>query len=215
MPPQKPRKARRGRPHRSVNPRILILCEGIKTEPNYFEGFKKSRSLTSVVVRPLRSGQVGPTGLLKRVREELRDDPSWDEVYCVLDHDGRDTKIRAFESQLAAINKKEDSCHIEMILSSPCFELWLLLHFEFTNRPFTAGDGRTICADVIKRLQRHLPGYQKNDTRIFEKFREQIDTAVTNSEKLQSKDSLSLQSHAPHTNIGHLIKRLLNLSDIR
>ena len=214
MPPQKPRKARRGRPRRSVNPRILILCEGIKTEPNYFEGFKKSRSLTSVVVRPLRSGQVGPTGLLKRVREELRDDPSWDEVYCVLDHDGRDTKIRAFESQLAAINKKEDSCHIEMILSSPCFEFWLLLHFEFTNRPFTTGTHGTACEGVIRRLQHYLPKYRKNDIQIFQKCREYVDTALENAGKLQDQESLSLQPSMPYTNVELLIKRLLKLSDI-
>ena len=214
MPPQKSRRVKRGRPRRSGKPRILILCEGTRTEPNYFEGLKKSKSLTSVVVRALRPGQVGPAGLLKRVHEELKEDPGWDEIYCVLDHDGRDAKIKDLEKGLAAIGRKTDSCEIKMIISSPCFEFWLLLHFEITSRPFAAGTRGAGCEDVIKRLEHHLPGYRKNDARVFEKCREHVDTALEHLGKLQYPEPLPSKSSIPYTGVGLLAERLLKLSDI-
>ena len=213
MPPQKPRRVKRGRPRRSGKPRILILCEGTRTEPNYFEGLKKSKSLTSVVVRTLRPGQVGPTGLLKRVREELKEDSGWDEVYCVLDHDGREAKIKPLEKGLAAIGHKTDSCDIKMIVSNPCFEFWLLMHFEITDRPFSAGARGTECEDVIRRLERHLKGYEKNDSQVFEKCREHIHTALDNTERLRrTTRSLPESPAAPQTQVEALIRRLLKLS---
>lgn len=214
MHPQKSRRVKRGRPRRSGKPRILILCEGTRTEPNYFEGLKRSKSLTSVVVRALRSGQVGPDGLLKRVREELKEDPGWDEVYCVLDHDGRDVKINVFEKKLATLDRQTNSCDIKMVLSRPCFEFWLLLHFEITDRPFSAGAHGTECEDVIRRLERHLQGYKKNDSQVFKRCREHVDTAIENLRKLQHAESFAAEPSAPHTNIGLLIERLLDLSNI-
>ena len=214
MPPQKSRRVKRGRPRKSGKPRILILCEGTRTEPNYFEGLKRSKSLTSVVVRTLRPGQVGPTGLLKRIREELKEDLGWDEVYCVLDHDGRDAEVDAFEKKLATIDHQIDSCDIQMVLSRPCFEFWLLMHFEITDRPFSAGTHGTECEDVIRRLERHLQGYKKNDSRVFERCREHVKTALVNSEKLQNLKLSSSRLSVPYTNVGLLIKRLLKLSDI-
>ena len=214
MSSKRSRPIKRGRARRSGKPRILVLCEGTKTEPNYFEGFKRSKSLTSVVVRALRRGQVGPTGLLRRVRKELEEDPDWDEIYCVLDHDGRDAEIDFFEKKLATIDRQTDCCDIKMVLSLPCFEFWLLLHFEITDRPFSAGARGTECEDVIRRLERHLQGYEKNDSQVFERCREHVDTALENLRKLQHPDPLSSKPSTPHTNVGLLIERLSKLSDV-
>ena len=44
---------------------------------------------------------------------------------------------------------------LSVALSNPCFEYWLLLHFEPTGRAFPD------CAAAIHALKKHLPGYQK------------------------------------------------------
>ncbi|MDE0301664.1 MAG: RloB family protein, partial [Gammaproteobacteria bacterium] len=168
---------------------------------------------TNVAVRPSREKQTGSTGLLTRLREELEYDPDLDEIYCVLDHDGRDTEIRKFAAALTAIDKETDSTQIQMILSAPCFEFWLLLHFEITDRPFAAGTHGAGCEDVIRRLERHLPRYKKNDSQVFEKCREHVNTAIGNSKKLKDTGLPSSQNHLPHTNVGHLIERLLKVSE--
>lgn len=208
------RRIRKHRTRRNGKPRILILCEGKQTEPNYFKGLTQAKHLTNVVVRPSRKKQTGPTGLLTRLHEELEYDPDLDEIYCVLDHDGRDTEIRKFTAALTAVDKKTDSTQIQMILSDPCFEFWLLLHFEITDRPFAVGTHAAGCEDVIRQLKRHLPKYEKNDVQVFEKCHEHVDTAIENSRKLQYTEPLSSEPSAPHTDVGQLIKRLLKLSDI-
>ena len=109
-----PRRPGRSHTHLDGSPRILILCEGAKTETNYFRGLKTAGRLTSVVVRPSRAGQTGPRGLWERARFELRNDPGWDEVYCVLDHDGRDSAVGDLERKLAGLNRGNRSTQIEM-----------------------------------------------------------------------------------------------------
>ena len=212
MPPPKPRRVRRGRPRRSGKPRILILCEGAKTEPNYFAQLKQAEHLTSVFVRPPRRKQIGPAGLLRRLREELEEDSDWDEVHCVLDHDGRDTEIREFRTRLAAINQKSDT-QVKMILSVPCFEFWLLLHFEFTDRPFVPKGGRTACDDVIKKLRRHLSDYRKNNPQTFRRCHQHMNTAIQNAAQLESERPEPPQPGPSYTNVGSLMKRLLRISE--
>lgn len=206
---QRTRPSRRRRPHRPGNPRVLILCEGAKTETGYFKALKTAERLTSVVVRPSRLGQAGPRGLWERARDELRDDPGWDEIHCVLDHDGRDSAIDDLRRKLTALDRRSRLTRIAMTLSDPCFEYWLLLHFEFTDRPFTAtGQGRSACGEVIERLLRHLPDYRKNDPHVFARCKGRMGDAIRNAARAESK----ALSGVPRTDIGKLVARLLEIA---
>lgn len=50
-------------------------------------------------------------------------------------------------------------------MSIPCWEIWVLLHFEQTDAPFVD------CADVIRRITaRHLPHYAKADERVSQEL---------------------------------------------
>ena len=203
------RRRGRPRPHRSGNPRVLILCEGARTEPGYFNALKTDRGLTSVVVCASRAGQAGPRGLWERVQAELRKDPGWDEIHCVLDHDGRAAAVDDLERRLADLGKRHRSSRIAMVLSDPCFEYWLLLHFQFTDRPFAAaGKGSTACDEVIERLRHHLPDYRKDDPRLFEQCRDRVDDAVRNAQRSESSRS----PDAPRTDVGRLVARLLEIA---
>ena len=167
----RPRRPGRSRPYLSGKPRILILCDGAQTEPNYFRLLKTFNRLTSVKVGAPRPRQIGPARLLKRVRDELRTDSGWDEVYCVLDHDGHDSAVNKLKAGLDSIGRRRSSQRVEMILSKPCFELWVLLHFEFTDRPYTdLRGGRSACDGVIEVLRRHIPEYRKNEAHHFQQL---------------------------------------------
>ena len=97
---------------------------------------------------------------------------------------------------------------METILSDPCFEYWLLLHFELTDRPFDgAGTGRSACEEVTARLRSHLPEYRKNDLRIFKQCRERLDAAVRNARRVEENPS----SQSPRTDVWKLIVRLLEI----
>ncbi len=207
------RQHRRRRPHLPGKPRVLILSEGTKTETNYFKGLKTANRLTSVVIRSLH-GQPGPLGLFRRAAEELSDDQGWDDVYCVLDHDGRDSALKRLARKLIELDQQYPDTRIKMILSDPCFELWLLLHFQFTDRPFlSTGSGRTSCDKVIVALQNYVPEYQKNAPRLFEQFKNKLDEALTNAAQL-NKSTSDQSQHSPRTNVDQLVCRLLEITDL-
>ncbi len=93
-----------------------------------------------------------------------------------------------------------------MVLSVPCFEYWLLLHFEATSQPFAGvRGGMTACDQVTKRLCNHMPEYRKNDTRVFELVNEHIGEAISNAGLIQSQSF----SGSPCTDVGKLASRLL------
>ena len=132
----------------------------------------------------------------------------------MLDHDGRDSAVGELERKLAGLNRRTRSTNIEIILSDPCFEYWLLLHFELTDRPFVAvGKGRAACDEVIAALRRHRPEYRKNEPRIYEQFQEHVDTAVSNAERLEGLKTAS-SSHSPRTGVGRLVNRLRKIPDL-
>ena len=127
----------------------------------------------------------------------------------MLDHDGRDSVVDKLEAELTAMNRKRASTHVEMILSAPCFELWLLLHFEFTDRPYTSvPGGRSACDDVIEQLQRHIPDYRKNTTDYLKLVMDRIDDALSNADQLNRLSRGTRPRRSPYTNVSKLVARL-------
>ena len=82
-------------------------------------------------VRVWRPSKVrGPRGLTKAADEARLSDPGLDEIWCVLDHDGREEEVRKFLGWYERACKRRGGPKIEAVISDPCFEYWLLLHFE-------------------------------------------------------------------------------------
>lgn len=194
---------------------IRIFCEGRLTEPNYFNGLKRHYNLTNVKVFASRAGDIGPLGLLDRVDNERREVLDADEVYCVLDHDGRDHEMRRFEERMPSLRQEYEeiaqgenisSPIIKPIISTPCFEYWLLLHYQFTDMPFSATQkgGKSACDQVIKLLRTHIPNYKKNDQRIFERCRDKIDTAISHAARAKEPSPSCAQ-------LGSLVSHLRRL----
>ncbi len=150
------RRAARTEPHRPARKRILVLCEGQNTEPQYLRGFQRwcRNPLVEVKVAPHHGV---PQALVQRAcelvneararaRRERDDNLTYDEIWCVFDRDEHPNIQRA--RQLAADNQ------IEVALSNPCFELWLLLHFR-------ESPGMQEGKDMLRLLRKHLPEYDK------------------------------------------------------
>src|SRR5262249_28886015 len=66
---------------REPRPRFLIVCEGRKTEPNYFTGFRISPRV--VVIEGLGDNTLS---LVQRT-VELAAEHKYEQVWCVLDRD--------------------------------------------------------------------------------------------------------------------------------
>ena len=116
--------------------------------------------------------------------------------------------------ELIELDRRHHDTRIEMILSDPCFEFWLLLHFGVTDRPFlSSGGGRTACDSVIEVLRGHLPEYKKNAPDVFGQFKEHADYAVVNAKRLEALRS-ELTENSPSTDVVKLVRRLLEIAQL-
>ena len=115
---------RRGRrpPNRRPRSRFLIVCEGERTEPNYFRGFRLSAKVADI--RGLGANTVS----LVRETIVLRDAGDYDSVWCVFDRDSFPLQNFNRALQLAEQNG------INVAYSNEAFEIWYLLHFHYTTR---------------------------------------------------------------------------------
>ncbi|MCX4248033.1 RloB family protein [Paraliomyxa miuraensis] len=171
------RRAARGEPRRRPHKRFLVLCEGKNTEPQYIKGFKRwcRNPLVDVEIAPDHGV---PRTLVERARDlakeakerarrEQDDNLSYDEVWCVFDRDEHPHVDDA--CQMARDND------IEIALSNPCFELWLLLHFR-------ESPGLQNRWDVVRMLKKFVPGYDKHVD--FDVYASGYEAAVVRARRL-------------------------------
>jgi len=167
----------RRQPKRSTLPKILIVCEGEKTEPNYFKGLRDELKLSSARVEITGKGASNPMGVVsfaeKRHREDKDAGFSFDHVFCVFDKNHHDDYDQALQ-KIDALRSGEDVFHAKV--SVPAFEYYLLLHFEYTTSPCTS-------AQALSRLKKHIRGYAKGKKDIFAVVRDKLETAKSNARK--------------------------------
>ena len=146
----------RRKPSVEPRPRIHVVCEGEKTEPIYFDGLAHEEEVRLVQIEIVRSGGV-PKSIVERAvsmkREAQREAKArrdanlvYDEVWCVFDVDEHPHLAEALDQAQANA--------IHVALSNPCFELWILLHFEDQRAHIERHKLQSAC-------RQHLPGYSK------------------------------------------------------
>lgn len=190
--------------NQSSKPLILIVCGG-KTEEHYFSGLGHWFNLTNVTVSFQKPRA---RDILARVQEKIEAGPSWDEIYCVLDVDDHHAEVKRLQFALAGLSRK--NLRARAVLSNPCFEYWLLLHFEYTDAPFVSmPGGKTAAQQVIERLCNHIRNYSKTDSGIFDYCREHIGAAVERAHGRR----VPHEGRAPATEVGALVEHLIRLAE--
>lgn len=125
---------------------ILVYTGGLRTEPAYLTGLIRHSGRLGVAVT-VKSKGLDPRQLVHHAAAFVRRSRElFDEVWCVVDVDEFDVGVAVTEARRAGVH---------LVVSNPCFELWLLLHH--------AGC-RSHCAgyeDVVVRLKKHVPAYDK------------------------------------------------------
>ena len=161
---------------RKQKSKILIAAEGKnKTEKTYFSNFedgKKSYNITYA-----RGNNTDPLKLVKMLIKEidelkldLQDD---DVAYCIFDTDVDTNKNKIIEEAIQLARKN----NIKIITSSPCFELWFLLHYDYTTANMDS-------EEVIKRLKEYYPKYEKN-INIYPDIIKEMNLAINRAKKLE------------------------------
>jgi hypothetical protein len=103
---------------------FLIVCEGEKTEPNYFKSFPKKVGKIIYDIE-FEGGGISTIKVVEKAIE-LRDKSKqkYDRVWAVFDRDS--FKANSFNSAIL----KASANNIKCAWSNEAFELWYLLHFN-------------------------------------------------------------------------------------
>ena len=96
------------------------------------------------------------------------------------------------------------------ITSWPCFEFWILLHFNYSTAPFNRAGGKSSCERVISKLNAHLPIYQKGLKNIYDLLAPKTAAAILNAKRLQ-RENARTDSTNPSTRVHELVQYLVDL----
>ncbi len=186
--------------------RVLIVCEG-ESEAAYLG--ELCRALRLPGVRIIARG-AGPVAVWKRACEEFDRDQDYDHVACVFDRDTHQdysatlAEIRQHGAQGRIGRRKARATRLMAVPSDPCFEYWLLLHFQATTATFTGPN------EVISRLRRceGMADYQKADAGVFGHLQPRLDTALANARQVRQA-TLESGADSPVTGFDELVDYLL------
>jgi hypothetical protein len=202
--PRRPDNLRRRKHFLEPRPRLLVCCEGEVTEPSYLDGLKREvRALVHVEVVPVGAN---PKTLVDRAielarkaageaRRERDDNLKYDEVWCVFDVDAHEHIPEA--KQTATSN------HINLAISNPCFELWLLLHFQDQRAHIERHQAQSACRG-------HMPGFVKavQFELVFPHYRSAVQRAVQLD---QWQEGRGCAGENPSTGVHRLTERIMEL----
>lgn len=207
---------KRRRNRRAPYARLLIVCEGEKTEPYYFEEIRRDYRLATTHVQ-VRPGALGsqPAQVVEYAERLFRqgdrnlgiDAKSFDQVYAVFDRDEHASYHQALD-KAAALDGKLKNDEGEKIrfvatASVPCFELWLLLHYEDVLAPIHRDE-------VYRRLARHLPNYAKGQGGHWHASKDYLAEATNRAERCAGKTT-AYDGREPFTGVYQLVEQLLSM----
>lgn len=193
---------KRGNYSRKSKRVILVSYEGKnKTEKIYFNNFCNREN--DFIIQIVPGNETDPVNLVKQTiqkKNELGLDLGADDrAFCIFD---TDTKMQKEKQIIEAINLAS-KYNIKIVTSCPCFEVWLLLHYEYTT-------GYLDNDSVISKLRKHNDKYEKNYN-IYSEIKTYVNTAIENAKKLEKyqlkndREKNSVEAN-PHTNVYEIIE---------
>ncbi len=204
----------RKNPSREVYKKFLIVCEGEKTEINYFSYFKSLFHKHNIKVIPFKGENTHADGIVEDAINKIKESKKegnpiniekGDIVWCVFDSD---------RNSVGQLNRAKDLANkhkIKIIFSNPCFEIWYIFHF--TN----SFGARNTSDDAKDEVKSHLKDndYHK-DKDIYEKFKQEQHRAINKAKDLiREHAGVNIQQYSkysnPSTNVHEIVCYLESL----
>jgi len=198
---------------RSVGKKLLIACEGEKTEPIYFKAIRQELHLSKDQVIVLSPEGTDPLSIVREVcaeKQYLRRERNWvdqkDSAWAVFDGDehienNRDNWNQAIQKAL--------SQNINLAITNPSIEFWYLIHFQ----DYSAYISRV---EAKERLKQNIPIYDKDKCYYKEKLKVRTQDAIDNANKLDNlakQNKLSEYANPCCSGISQLVEMMLKLGN--
>lgn len=194
---------------------VLIVCEGEKTEPNYFDAFRKKLSLSSVEVEIVgeksKSAPINVVDFAIRKRTQRENEAphsttrlEYDVVWCVID-----VEAPKPHKTLADAVAKAKKNKVKVALSNPCFEYWYVLHFEKTGRRMTT-------KEAVDTLRKHYRHYRKNDSQIFDEVFPKTNDAVRRAKEVicEKRCEEDIRKYNSSTHVHLVVEKLQDMATV-
>ncbi len=194
---------------RSIGRRILIACEGEKTEYGYFEDIRKSLRMEPSKIIVLKPEASDPLGIVRQALEERiyrQQEEVWDEddmAWAVFD--GDEHKASNIENWRQALRLAQEK-DIRLAISNPSFEYWYLLHYQDQTGYLTR-------QQALNLFRGHVPKYEKSD--VLYRGELQSRTAAAIGRAQQAADQAKTDTDDPYSNpcthVWELVALILSL----
>ncbi len=211
--------AQQGRKRGNRKKRIfyLIVCEGEKTEPNYFESLKKDLppgvlGLVNIDVDGTGKNTLSMIEETEKLRQRYQKQylRTIDSTWAVFDKDS--FPLDNFDN---AINKGGNSTpKINCAWTNEAFELWYLLHFNYVNTGVSRNQYKNKLEVAIRKAGKKEFKYKKNHVGMYDLLKECGDQerAIKYAQKLEALHvDKRYATHNPCTKVHHLIQELNSL----
>lgn len=192
---------------------FLIVCEGTKTEPYYFEGLKKKLpshvvELIELTIEGTGRNTLGVIDKAIQVKSQLERQPGRvvDEVWAVFDKDSFPNQ--QFDNAIAKARELDIHC----AWSNEAFELWYLLHFQHFENAMSRHDYKKLLERELSRCIGKAYQYEKNDPTMFDLLIQHgnEEQAIKRAKQLESlfRGKTDYANHNPCTRVYALVEKL-------
>jgi hypothetical protein len=188
--------------------RFLIVCEGEKTEPNYFKAFTDRWSeVKEIKVTGCGCSTCQLIIEAKKIREKLeRERPvPFDRVWLVFDKDD----FKDFNKAIEDAKKEKMNC----AWSNEAFELWYVLHFQYLVTGVDRKQYIEMIEDKVRKASKNKKfKYKKNDVDFYQILQEHGDEeqATKRAQRLRGirGEEKNYAAHNPRTEVDLLVAEL-------
>ena len=200
---------------------ILIVCEGEKTEPNYFKSFPISGVKVEIIGKGMNTISLVNDAVLEW-EKNAQEEKYFEKLWCVFDRDDfpKENYNQAFESVYSEeikLNRRYRKktgrkISIRIAYSNEAFELWYLLHYDHHTSSINRSSYKKMLSDRMKKK------YLKKDPNIYDfliklsqdtKDRQGQSFAIKNAQKLRDLiKNCYPHNHNPSTSVDLLVLEL-------
>ena len=196
---------KRNRNNRERKSIVVIGCEGKnKTEKIYLRNYSSRKC----ILKFSTGNATDPVGmaedLIRFIKNEDINKKYGDKFYLLIDMDVNQHK----QQQVMQAKKMCDEYGIEIIISNPTFELWYILHFEYTTKTYQSSQ------EVKKDVKTKIRDYTES-MNVFPIIKKQTMLAIENSKSLEKYHEENGQyifneNCKPYTGIYKVVEELIN-----
>lgn len=160
---------------------IIIATEGQETEKQYFSMFDDNTRV-QVVILPTKQGKSDPKAVLARLKDYQQEYALnfEDELWLVIDVD------KWHKANLSEVARQSKQCSFKLAISNPCFEAWLLCHFQNAVEILNSLGAPKKCSEIEDTLKELLGGYNKSNLNCT-LFKDKVDFAIQTATELDIK----------------------------